>query len=232
MLPTSSSSSGAVGAVAEDERLHRELDVDHAAGAVLDVEAAGPDRMRGAHLLAHRPHFVEQRLQVARRGEHGAAHRLEARRQPLDAGAPARARQRLVLPGPRRVAAAAGLVVLERRHRRDQQAGVAVRPERRVDVEQLAGGGAHRQPGDELADEGAVDLGRLVGLGLGIVVDEDDVEVAAVAELLAAELAVGDDRQLRLRPMRRLQVLPGPARWRSRASRRRAPRGRRRPARR
>ncbi len=167
--------------------------------------------MRGANLLAHRLNFGEQRAQVARRREDAAPDRLEARRDACQAGAPARPCQRLVLPGPRGVAAAPGLVVLERGHRRDQQTRVAVRAQRRVDLEQLAGGGAHRQPGDHLAHESAVDLGGLVGIGLGIVVDEDDVEVAAVAELLAAELAVGDDRQLRLGPVGVLQMLPGPA---------------------
>jgi len=40
--------------VGEHQVLHRELDVDHAAGIVLDVEQAGLVRVRGVHLLAHR----------------------------------------------------------------------------------------------------------------------------------------------------------------------------------
>src|SRR5207253_1446106 len=37
----------------QHQELHGELDVDHAAGAVLDVEAIALDGTRGAHLLAH-----------------------------------------------------------------------------------------------------------------------------------------------------------------------------------
>ena len=183
-------------------------------GAVLDVEAAGRHRARGAHLLAHGADLFAQRLRVARRREHGAPRGLEARRDGRRAGGKARPRQRLVLPGPGGVAAAAGLVGLEGGDGGHEQARIAVGPQRGVDVEQLAGRGAQRQPGDELAHEGRVDLlGTLLLVfgGVGVVVDEDDVEVAAVAQLLAAELAVGDDGQPRRRAVALLQARPGPA---------------------
>ena len=44
-----------------------------------------------------------------------------------------------------------------------------------------------------------------------VVEQEHDVEVAAVAQLLAAQLAVGHDREARILAMALLEVLPGPA---------------------
>ncbi len=40
--------------VREHQELHRELDVDHAAAVVLEVEQAAGVRMRGVQLFAHR----------------------------------------------------------------------------------------------------------------------------------------------------------------------------------
>ena len=217
----------------QDHALDRELDVDHPAGAVLEVEAPVLDRMRGARLprIALTSPISAARSRGAARTWRRTASKRGAGR--FDAGAPAHQAERLVLPGPGGVAAAAGLVV--RRTSRSRSTRRNPLPfghrHRRVDVEQLAGGGSRRQPADQLAHERAVDLGGLVGVGLGIVVDEDDVEVAAVAELLAAELAVGDDGELRLGPVRRLEVRPGPAQGAREVLVGERRKGRRRPAR-
>ncbi len=179
---------------------------------MLDVEPACRHRPRRAHLFAHAADLAEQRVGVAFGGQHRSPGGFETFCQRGRTGDETGPRQGLVFPGPRRVAAAAGLVLLEGADRRDQQTRVAVRAQRGVDVEQLAGGGAQRQPGDQLADEGCVDLLRLLGVaGRAIVVEEDDVEVAAVAEFLAAELAVGDHRQPRLGTVALLEPRPGPA---------------------
>ena len=156
---------GPIGAVAEDERLHRELDVHHAARAVLDVEAAGLDRMRRAHLLAHRPHFAEQRLQIG-----GAATRCGA---PPRSAAPAldaghqRAASAPVLPGPRRVCRARS------GSSRTTLIDVTSSPELPFGLSAVSM--SNSSPAAvrivsqvmQLADESAVHLGRLVGLGLG-----------------------------------------------------------------
>ena len=98
-----------VGGMRQHQVLHRELDVHHAAGAVLDVEAARPaPGVRCAHLVAHRAHLVAQRGGVARRGQHGAPHGLEARRRSPASPAQKRARvmawcsqvQAVLLPRP------------------------------------------------------------------------------------------------------------------------------------
>jgi hypothetical protein len=172
---------------------------------------AGTGRAR-AHLLAHGAHLA--RAARRRRAAVSTARRVASKRgrHAGAAGGEARARQRLVFPGPRGVAAAAALVGLEAGHRRHQQPRVAVGPQGGVDVEQLAGRRAQRQPGDELAHEGAIDLLRAVLVGLvAVVVEEDDVEVAAVAQLLAAELAVGDDGQAAVVAVALAQARPGPA---------------------
>ena len=153
-----------------------------------------------------------QGLGVARRGQHRAAGGFEAFGQTRVAGAPARPGEGLVFPGPGGVAAAATLVFVEGGGRGHQQAGAAVGAQRGVDLEQLPRGGAQGQPGDQLAHEGGIDLLRAVGVGLGIVVvEEDHVQVAAVAQLQPAQLAVGDHGELRLVAVAVFHALPAPA---------------------
>jgi len=192
----------------QHQELHGELGVHHAALAVLDVEAAGRHRVCGAHALAHADDFLRQRGRVAFGGDDGAAHGVEALAQRAAAEHEARTRHGLVLPGPGGVAAAPLLVVGEGLEAGHQQARIAVRAELGVDFEQVAFAGFHRQPVDELAHEGGVDLGGALVL---VVEDEDDVEVAAVAQLLAAELAVADDAELRFLAVAPAQALPAPA---------------------
>ena len=83
---------------------------------------------------------------------------------------------------------------------RDEQAGSAARPKARVDFVQTARARLNRQkvnePLHEAAEEAFVlERRHAVGLLLGAarVVQEDEIEVRAVAELEARELAVADD---------------------------------------
>ena len=178
----------------EHQGLHREFGVHHAARAVLDVEPAGAHRARCAHSRAHLQHLAPEGGGVARGGQHLGPHGVEAGRQRGVAGAKPGPGQGLMLPGPGGVAAAPDLVALEGGDRGHEQARVAVGSQRGVDVEQLAGGGSQRQPGDELAHKVAVDLLGAIRVGLvGVVVQEDHVQIAAVAQFFAAQLAVGND---------------------------------------
>ncbi|KAF5288817.1 hypothetical protein FQR65_LT20891 [Abscondita terminalis] len=111
--------------------------------------------------------------------------------------------------GPCGIAAALLLVVGVRGEAGHQKARVAIGPQRRVYFEQVAFAGLDHQPVDELAHEGRIDLGGTLVL---VVEHEDDVQVAAVAQLLAAELAVADDGELRRFAVPVLEPAPAPAR--------------------
>ena len=115
----------------------------------------------------------------------GLAHRIEARGQLRRTEHAARARDGLVLPGPGGVAAALLLIVGIGVEGRDQQARVAVRAQRGVDLVQVTLAGLDGQPVDQLAHEGRIDLLRALVV---VLVDEHDVEVAAVAEPLPPSL--------------------------------------------
>ena len=185
---------------------------------MLDVKQVGWHRARLAHLFAHAAHLLAQRGVVARGGQNSAACGLKVGCHAGHAGRKAGPCQRLVFPGPSGVATAPHLVTVKGRHRGDQQTRAAVGPQRGVDVKQLTGRCAQRQPGDDLADKGAVDLLRALlvvvagcGVAVAVVVQEHHVQVAAVAQFLAAQFAVGDDRQARLVTVALLQARPGPA---------------------
>ena len=107
MLPALASSSRAPRCVGQHGRLHRELGVHHSAGLCLTSNRR-PHRMRGAHPVAHRPHLGAQRGDVARRGARNSRRTASKRGPSAATGAEARPCQRLVLPGPGGVAAAAG----------------------------------------------------------------------------------------------------------------------------
>ena len=125
---------GVVIGVRQHQELHRELDVDHAAGVVLEVEQARLVRVGGVHLVAHLDDRGAQRAVVARAAQDALADRVEGRADLPLARAVARARERLVLPDPRVFL----LVALEGVDRGDHQAGSAARPQREVGLEQHA----------------------------------------------------------------------------------------------
>src|SRR5690606_34048739 len=105
------------------------------------------------------------------------------------------AQQRLVLPDPRLVALVAAEVI----EARDHEAGAPARPQPRIDLVQAPGARLDRQEVDQALDQAreeprVVERGgpRRLLVAAGRVVQEHEVEVRAVAELEAAELAVAD----------------------------------------
>ncbi len=187
--------------------LHGEFDIDHAAAIVLQVEQRRMVRMPRLDALAHLDDFLRERRGLARRGQHLFADLLEFRADFGVARAVARTAQRLMLPHPRRIGgiAFAQLITAKCVQIGDEQTRLAVRPQPQVDIEQGARAGRRRQPGDEAAGVGGVDVGGGI---VRIVVEEDDVEVGRVTELLAAQLAVRDYRKLRHLAVAFGQLLP------------------------
>ena len=122
--------------VRQHQVLHGELDVDHAARVVLQVEQrACGFGMAGGHLAAHVGDVGRERARVARQAQDRFAFRLERRAERGVAGHEARAGERLVLPRPRVFA----LVFAEGREARHEQAGRAIGPQPQVGVVELAG---------------------------------------------------------------------------------------------
>ncbi len=154
------------------------------------------------HLLAHREHFRAELDAVAALAEELAADLLEGGADGRIAGDEAGAGQRLVLPHP----GVFELVLAEGFQRTDDEAGVAVRPQPQVGLEQDAGGGARRQPGVEARAELGIDG---ASLRRRIVEQVDEIEVGSVAEFLAAKLAIADHREGRLFAVPGEQFAPG-----------------------
>ena len=173
-----------VASVAEHERLHAELEVDDAAGDVLDVPRAFRTSVLGAHLLAHGDDVGVELRRIARRREDLVAQFFEALAHAAVAGREARARERLVLPCPR----ALELVVAERLERAHEQPRGAVGPQPQVHLVEHARGRVAAEPGVHALRDAREALGCLRAG-----VQEDDVEVGAIAELLPAQLSVSDD---------------------------------------
>ena len=159
--------------------------------------------MGGTHALAHGFDFAAQGQRITRRGDDGFAHGVKTlvqvqigdrlarqRREVAAAQHKAGAGHGLMFPGPCRVAAALLLVVGIGLETADQQAGVAVGAQGGVDLEEVALAGLDGQPVDELAHIGGIDLG---GALIFVVKDENNVQIAAVAQLFAAQLAVAHD---------------------------------------
>ena len=142
------------------------------------------------------PHVVAQRVAVPVAKQDVAAQAREALSQRRVAGDRAGSHQRLVLPGPRLVPQ----VCAETVEGVDEHSLRAVRAQPRIHLVERALGRHGRQNVDEPLGEAGVEGGEIDGLRSGghgagvVVVHEDEVEVGAVAELDAAELAIGDDR--------------------------------------
>ncbi|OIQ66357.1 hypothetical protein GALL_520740 [mine drainage metagenome] len=114
----------------------------------------------------------------------------------------------LVFPGPGGIAAALLLVVGIRRKAGNEQAGIAVGAQCRVNFIQIALAGLDREPVDELAHQIGIHLG---GAFVIVVKDKYKVQVAAVTQFLAAELAVGDDAKTGLLAVNFFEPAPAPA---------------------
>src|SRR5579871_3926156 len=83
--------------------LNDELDIDHAAAIVLDVEQLAAVRMTRRDALAHRHDFRRERPALARRRQYPLTDLLERSPDLRIARAKPRAGQRLMLPDPSRV---------------------------------------------------------------------------------------------------------------------------------
>ncbi len=161
---------------------------------MLEIEQGAAVRVRRLQLAAHVEHFALERLGRPFAPQHGDADRFETFADGAVAGAEARPRQGLVLPGPGR----AHLVFFKGGQAGDHHAAGAVRPQRDVDVEQDAGGGVAGHPGDETLRQARIQRRCILVV---VVVQEHQVEVGGIAELLAAQLAVGDHGEFRFRQM-------------------------------
>ena len=113
-----------------------------------------------------------------------------------------------MLPGPGGVGAAVFLVVGVGFEAGHQQARAAVGPQRGVDLEQIAFTGLHGEPVDQLAHQRGIDFG---GALVVVVEHEHQVQIAAVAQLFAAQLAVGDNAEQRRVAVLLAQQRPAPA---------------------
>ncbi len=181
--------------VREDEVLDRELDVDHAARIVLEVEQRRRVRVAGEHPAPHVDDVGRELSALARQAQNRVALGLEGGADRGVAGDEPRAGERLMLPRPRLLA----LVAAEAGERRRHQALGAIGAQPEIDVVERAGGRHAGEPGDEAPREPQI---ALLSRVVGVVVEEDEVEVGRVAQLLAAELAETDDRELRRRRLR------------------------------
>ena len=150
---------------------------------MLHIKPVSFDGVRCPNLVAHGDDFIVQQHRVSRCGDHALPDPLEALAQSFFSHDKTRACHGLVLPGPCGVAAALLLVVGIGLKTGNQQPGVAVGPQGGVDLEKVALAGFDGQPGDQFAHKGGVNLRRLLML---VFVNEHNVQIAAVAELLAA----------------------------------------------
>ena len=211
---------GVLAAVEQLEELDDELDVADAAAAGLDLDLGGPrrdgplldpplQRLDLADLGAAEVASIDERLD--RVEEVAAEVEVAGDRAALDQGLP--------LPGP-----AGRLVIAERRRQRAGQGPlVPLGPEPHVDPVGLPQGRVVGEQADEVAPHPGEELGvgdrpRAVGLPL-VVVEEDQVDVRAVVELLAAELAQPEHHEPRRARRRRPRGTPCRASARRRARR-------------
>ena len=184
---------------AQDQVLNHKLDVGNTAPALLEVEATPPALVQAlAHLGAHLPHLGAQLLRVALPAEDVPADLGEAREQAAIASQRPGAHQGLVLPGP----GLAGLVVGEGAQGAHQQALVAVRAQAHVHLVELAGGGVGGHHVDGPLTHAGIELvvgdglgPRRHGVGVVAAVEEDQVEIGAIAQFDPPQLAVADDQE-------------------------------------
>src|SRR3989338_8975104 len=114
--------------MSQHDELHDELDVYHAAPAMLDIEKSAVTGMPVNHLLAHSEDFLPQGCQVARLAKHLQADAFELGANLRIPGAETGARQGLMLPYP-------GVLLLvfgKCRNRAYQQAARAIRAQAQI----------------------------------------------------------------------------------------------------
>ena len=206
--------------------LAEEFDVHHATRIVFQVEGAlgahGIGRSLAAqmvtHLVAHVDHVAAQGVLGTFDAQNRTTQRLEARGQCVTARHYSSSHQRLVLPGPGILT----LIVGESLQRGHQQASVTRRPQPHIHLVKAARRRDGRQQvNDALPQASKKDRGvqraRAIGGALAVaVVQEHQIEIRAVAQLDAAQLAIANDQKRRLtvitargHAMLAGQVLPG-----------------------
>ncbi len=165
--------------VHELQQLHRELDVPQTTAAELELAVGEP----GGHVVldaaAHRLHVLDEVLTLGRR-PHVRPHDVEVRLTQLGVTRDRPGlQQRLELPGPRPLLVVGGVSV----QRADQRTRLALRPQRRVDLEARLAGDLHHRAGQPR---------RHAQIALA---DEHDVDVTHVVQLVRAALAHRDHRE-------------------------------------
>ena len=153
---------------------------------MLEIEQSARIRVGVAHPVAHGQDFTCQRGEFALTAQHFSADAFEASADLRVAGDETGARERLVLPDPGFLE----FVIAEGVDPTYQQSRRPVGPQPEIGFVKYTGRGCAGEQGVDALGEARIGFrsGRIV-----VIIEKDDVEIGAVAELLAAELAVADD---------------------------------------
>ena len=174
---------------------------------MFDIKHAVLDRMRRPNLVAHGRYFGRQAMRIAWGFNHRFADGVKTLAQVVVAQHESCAGHGLVLPCPRGVAAALLLVVGIGGKRGDQHPRVAVGPQCGVNLIQITLARLDGQTVDQLSHQRGVDLAGTLVL---IFIDENDVQIAAITQLLATQFAVGNDGKLVVLAMTVFETAPAP----------------------
>ena len=191
----------------QDQKLHHEFSINHAPHTVLKVKRIGSGGVGCAHFVAHGNHLAGQGLRVSGGTQNLATHGFKRLTQALIAHTKPRPRHRLVLPNPSGIGAALTLVIGKRFPRSHQQASTAIGAQGSVDFIHITLTGFDGEPLNELAGKSRVNLPCLRVI---ILVDKDDIEVAAVAQFLAAPFAIAQHSKTRQFTVAHFQPRPNP----------------------
>src|SRR5213594_4299227 len=123
----------------------------------------------------------------------------------LSFGWPSRSRSRIASTSLRSFASSRGTRRMARRSSSNEAPASAFGAQAQVDVEENARRSTAGEPAAQALRQPRVGLLRAL---VGIVVEKDEVEIGRVAQLLAAELSVRDDREARRVAMARAQLRP------------------------
>ncbi len=183
----------------EHAGLQQELQIDDPTRALLEVEPRRVAAVQlGTHARAHLQHVGVEHGVVARACEGIGAHPLEVGQQRGIAGDRAGAHQCLVLPGPGAFALVFGVAG----QGGDQRTLATVRAQAHVDVVQAAGSGDRPEHRHHLLRQAriptaGIERTRPVAAVLSgrMVVQEDQIQIRAEAQLQSPQAAVADDRE-------------------------------------
>ncbi len=198
---------GLAAGVGQHQILGDKLDIHHAAGGLLEVELAGTGFEQVIpHLVAHLAHLAGQSWLLPLLGQYIAADAGKLGNDGVIAIDGAGPHQCLMLPGPRLVL----LILLVGRQRRHQQAGVAGGAQPHIDLVENAGWGAGAEQVQDPLGEAQIELAAVDGLAaicvaVGVAaMQKHQIEIRAVAQLDATQLAIGHHRETALAAQRHL----------------------------